>query len=196
MIELSYYGGAKGQVIQIKTSPDGSVISEIVKQQNVDNLELNDYRPHLPIRVNSLLPSAVEKDKYNFAQNLNSIQLSAQKLVDLQQKVKHSGYLSDEQQKIYAENLEVIGNSAQKLVNAEISATKLAGVSNLMDSDETVKHPNRNHKEHDTDENSDDSVHVNSPPDDASVAEAKPVGKSKENVCNKCKIEESISLNI
>lgn len=175
VIELPYYGGAKGQVLQIKTSPDGSIVSEIVKQK-MENHESNEYKPHLPIRVNSLLSSPTEIDKSSFLNDLNSIKASAQKLVDLHQSVKHRGNLSNEEQKLYAENLEIIGNSAQKLIKVEKDEAKV-GENNLSDTKKKVIPAKMEDEEHYADESGDDSIQVNSPPDDASVAEAKPVGK-------------------
>lgn len=50
-----------------------------------------------------------------FQDNLSRIQLSAQKLVELQEKTKRTGQVRDEDQKVYAANLALLGQSATTL---------------------------------------------------------------------------------
>lgn len=109
LITLPFYGGGRGQVLQIKRNPDGSVISEIIKQtkpaqQTVDAVQKD-----------------VRKDMSTFQQNLVEIQRAASQLVTLQQNIKLSGRLTDIDRRLYAENLEKLGVSAQNLAHIQQS---------------------------------------------------------------------------
>lgn len=108
LITLPFYGGGRGQVLQIKRNPDGSVISEIIKlptdQQNV----ATDHKD-------------ARKDMSTFQQNLLEIQRAASQLVTLQQNIKLSGRLTDVDRRLYAENLDKLGVSAQNLAHIQQS---------------------------------------------------------------------------
>lgn len=186
LISLPFYGGAKGQVLQIKRKPDGTVTSEVVKQ----NEENNEYK----------------NDMTSFQQNLANIQKAASELVSLQQNIKLSGRLTDTDHKIYAENLAKLGVSAQNLAHIQQSGGQddfrllfegPLGIRNDVSAKEDLSgekvdaadkvepdQEEENVGEEDGTTSSstakpetDDSVQVNIPDKDASVAEAKPIGK-------------------
>lgn len=192
LISLPFYGGAKGQVLQINRKPDGTVTSQVVKQ----NEETNEYK----------------SDMTSFQQNLANIQKAASELVSLQQNIKLSGRLTDTDHKIYAENLAKLGVSAQNLAHIQQSGGQddfrllfegPLGIRNDLSSKEDLSgekvdaadkvepdQEEENVGEEDGTSSSstakpetDDSVQVNIPDKDASVAEAKPVGKHIPFIC-------------
>lgn len=96
MSNLSYYGAAKGQFLQTRLRPDGTIEREILRDKNI---------------------KSDEQDSFYF--NLQEIQRAASELVDLQDKVKKTGVLTNEGQKTYADNLEKLGVSAQRLAHIQ-----------------------------------------------------------------------------
>ena len=141
----------------------------------------------------------------SFQSNLANIQKAASELVTLQQNIKLSGKLSEIDQKLYAENLERLGVSAQNLAHLQKSGNQddfrllFEGPLSNRFQDENkheVEEETGNYEDNDPirdeenvgEENgsesseskpdTDDSVQVNVPNKDASVAEAKPVGKT------------------
>lgn len=107
-VRLPYIGGAKGQVLEIRQRPDGSIFSRIlmdeVKPDDFDALE----------NTKGLL-----KPEISFEESLASIQRAAAELVSIQSTYKETGRLSESQKRKYAENLEKLGISAQKLANVQ-----------------------------------------------------------------------------
>lgn len=106
IINLPYYGGAKGQTLQIHHKSDGTVVTEIIRDPVVvapPEKEHNENEKDKAIGVDS------------FQHNIRVIQQAASELVNLQVDVKKSGRLTPAGQKLYAENLEKLGVSAQKL---------------------------------------------------------------------------------
>lgn len=97
-------------MLQIKRNPDGSVISEIVKQS----------APQLT-SDSAAVPGDVRKEMSTFQQNLLEIQRAASQLVTLQQNIKLSGRLTDTDRRLYSENLEKLGVSAQNLAHIQQS---------------------------------------------------------------------------
>lgn len=142
-------------------------------------------------------------DRMSFEENLTNIQKAAAELVSLQQSIKLSGKVSAMDQKLYAENLEKLGISAQNLAHIQQSGV-VDDFRLLFDGGEgnrfqkpmmvsTTKKPNKNDEDDEdvgeeqeateassakpTDDN--DSVDISVPDKEASIAEAKPVGKAK-----------------
>lgn len=180
---LPFYGGAKGQVLQIRRNSDGTVTTEIVKQDKVEmEIEISD-------------------DMNSFQENLANIQKAASELVALQQTVKNSGKLTEGDRAKYAENLEKLGISAQNLAHIQQSGDqddfrllfqgplfhRQQNNLNIEKGEDTDDEDEENVGEEDSEsggtveeEKPDiDSIQVSSPDKDASIAEAKPVGKSK-----------------
>jgi hypothetical protein len=181
ILNLPFYGGAKGQYLQIRQKPDGSIEREVVRGSQVD-------------------------PKESFHYNLYEIQKAASELVGLQEQVKKTGVLTPEGQKTYASNLEKLGISAQKLAHIQkdtsvddfrmlfeeagpyvsdrvketilradsISQAKLpSDIHNYGISDKDTTIPELATKKPHA---AGDSIGINSPDEEASIAEAKPVG--------------------
>lgn len=180
---LPFYGGAKGQVLQIKRNSDGTVTTEIVKQDKVEvEKEMSD-------------------DMNSFQENLSNIQKAASELVALQQMVKNSGKLTEADRATYAENLEKLGVSAQNLAHIQQSGDqddfrllfqgplfqRQQNNLNLEKAEDNDDEEDENVGEEEEESESGgtadeekpdtDSILVSSPDKDASIAEAKPVGK-------------------
>lgn len=94
ILNLPFYGGAKGQYLQIRHKPDGTIEREVVRESDLDMRD-------------------------SFYYNLYEIQRAAGELVSLQEKVKKTGVLTTDGQKTYASNLEKLGISAQKLAHIQ-----------------------------------------------------------------------------
>lgn len=182
---LPFYGGAKGQVLQIRRNSDGTVTTEIVKQDKVE------------------VEKEISDDMNSFQENLSNIQKAASELVALQQMVKNSGKLTEADRTTYAENLEKLGVSAQNLAHIQQSGDqddfrllfqgplfqRQQNNLNLEKAEDNDEEEEENIGEEDekpegggwTEEEKPDtdSIQVTSPDKDASIAEAKPVGKFK-----------------
>lgn len=122
VVKLPYYGGSKGQVLEIRQRPDGTIYSRIL----VDEIKTDILKEDLEKldKTKSLIeeatkPEAKPESDNTFEINLQSIQLAAAELVSLQENFKKSGELSSEQQKKYTANLEKLGVSAQKLAHIQ-----------------------------------------------------------------------------
>lgn len=203
---MPFYGGAKGQVLQINRRADGTVTSEVIKQTPTESAA-----------------AIKQMEMLSFQQNLVNIQRAASQLVNLQQTIKNSGRLSDTDRTVYADNLAKLGVSAQNLAHIQqagghddfrllfdggafgmladddddqqeqqddLSGEKIDAIQD--DDDDSVvavteEEENVGEEESSssstngttttTKPESNDSVQVNIPDKDASVAEAKPVGK-------------------
>lgn len=177
---LPFYGGAKGQVLQIKRNPDGTITTEIVKQDKVE------------------VEKEVSEEMNSFQENLASIQKAASELVNLQQAIKSSGKLTEGDKTKYAENLEKLGISAQNLAHIQQNSDhddfrllfqgplfqrqqnnlNLGKTDDGNDDDDDVGEQVEDGGAPEEEENPDtDSIQVSTPDKDASIAEAKPVGK-------------------
>lgn len=109
VISLPFYGGGKGQVLQIHKQPDGSVFNKIVKQTDAERKMMSEIEEE--IKENQ------EDSSFDF--NLKAIQKAATELVKLQQSVKNSGKMTPEAEQLYAIHLEKLGVSAQKLAHLQ-----------------------------------------------------------------------------
>lgn len=182
---LPFYGGGKGQVLQIRRNSDGTVTTEIVKQDKVE------------------IQKEIADDMNSFQDNLANIQKAASELVALQQTVKSSGKLTEADRSKYAANLEKLGISAQNLAHIQQSGDQddfrllfqgplfqrqqnNLGVEKAEDADDGDDEEDVGEEEAESGENGEeekpdtDSIQVSSPDKDASIAEAKPVGKLKQ----------------
>ncbi|KAL5281987.1 hypothetical protein ACFFRR_005333 [Megaselia abdita] len=106
----------------------------------------------------------------NFFENFNKIQIAAAQLVAIQEASKQKGSFNEEDNKYYADSLLELGIAAQKLAGLQHSrnVSILDYVNN--NSNNAIKETSK--------ENQNDSVLVNSPKKEASVAESKPIGLS------------------
>jgi hypothetical protein len=117
-VRLPYIGGAKGQVLEIRQRPDGTIFSRILTDEPKGDLKRQTEVD--PFQNTRALPElAIQKEDDNFETSLASIQEAAQELVNLQEIYKEQGRLSTEQRKIYSQSLERLGVSAQKLANLQ-----------------------------------------------------------------------------
>lgn len=117
-VRLPYIGGAKGQVLEIRQRPDGTIFSRILMDEpKFENKRQTEYDPFQNTRA--LTELANEKEEINFETSLASIQEAAQELVNLQDIYKQQGGLTSEQRKIYSQSLERLGVSAQKLAQSQ-----------------------------------------------------------------------------
>lgn len=109
MIQLPFYGGAKGSVLRFVKTQNGSLSTMVspVSEESVESSEEHDNRDKVK-----------DSDSVNpnqFSDNLLKIQKAASRLVAIQQVVKASGKISDEEKQTYAVNLESLGQAAQAL---------------------------------------------------------------------------------
>lgn len=111
-VRLPYIGGAKGQILEIRQRPDGTIFSRIL---------MDEVKPDIKKEDLDALESTkgLAKPEISFEDSLASIQRAAAELVSLQKSFKENGELSDEQKRQYATNLEKLGISAQKLANVQ-----------------------------------------------------------------------------
>lgn len=109
-MRLPYIGGAKGQVLEIRQRPDGSIFSRILMDDVKTDYKKEDFDSNL---------KGLASPEVTFEDSLASIQRAAAELVNLQQTYKENGRLSDIQKRKYTENLEKLGISAQKLANVQ-----------------------------------------------------------------------------
>jgi hypothetical protein len=111
-VRLPYIGGAKGQVLEIRQRPDGTIFSRILMDEVKTDIKKEDLDA-----LDSTKGFA--KPELSFEDSLASIQRAAAELVNLQKSYKENGGLSDDQKRQYALNLEKLGISAQKLANVQ-----------------------------------------------------------------------------
>lgn len=115
-VRLPYIGGAKGQVLEIRQRPDGTIFSRILTDEPKGDIKRqSEYDPFQNTRA--LADLASQREENNFETSLASIQEAAQELVNLQEIFKEQGRLTTDQKKVYSQSLERLGVSAQKLAN-------------------------------------------------------------------------------
>jgi len=105
-VRLPYLGGAKGQVLEIRQRPDGTIFSRILTDETKKDPGTEEFL-NQKSEVNS------------FEANLMKIQEAAADLVRIQEVFKQQGKLSTEQRRLYSQSLENLGISAQKLSKIE-----------------------------------------------------------------------------
>uniref|UniRef100_A0A182NZT6 DUF4774 domain-containing protein n=1 Tax=Anopheles epiroticus TaxID=199890 RepID=A0A182NZT6_9DIPT len=131
VLKLPFYGGARGQILEIRKNSDGTVVSKILRGDDED-MELNvqqvaeDVTPvkqqHQQQSFEQTLDGSEEDVKgsdQSFGDYLLKIQNAAASLVSLQETVKKTGKLSPDQRKVYTDNLEKLGVAAQKLAHIQ-----------------------------------------------------------------------------
>lgn len=119
---MPYYGGAQGQILEIRQRKDGTIFSriltddakeDIIREEGIDLEKLQ--------RITTIKPEipTTKKPEISFENNLLAIQNAAADLVSLQEQFKVNGNLTRDQQKQYAASLEKLGVSAQKLAQIQ-----------------------------------------------------------------------------
>lgn len=128
---------------------------------------------------------------------IRSIHETAQNIIKLQAVAKKNGQLSEAEEKQYNENLEQLNLAAKNLANFQESQaeedndefsranlqfwfeqkkSKFWGKNSEEQKEETTSEETAHANNENEDTEDEDGVAINLPPDDASVAEAKPVG--------------------
>lgn len=127
VVKLPYFGGARGQVLEIRQRKDGTIFSriltddvkdEILKEEGISQKQrqtTTTVKPVFPLES----PANRNPEDMSFESNLISIQNAAASLVALQEHFKNRGNLTRDQQREYAANLEKLGVSAQKLAQIQ-----------------------------------------------------------------------------
>ncbi|XP_055603859.1 uncharacterized protein LOC129752090 [Uranotaenia lowii] len=121
VLKLPFYGGARGQILEIRKNSDGTVVSKILRGED-DEMELKVHQLVDDLKNNEEILAEDEEIKasdQSFGDYLLNIQKAAASLVTLQEQVKKSGKLSGDQKKVYTENLEKLGVAAQKLAQIQ-----------------------------------------------------------------------------
>ncbi|KFB45826.1 AGAP006502-PA-like protein [Anopheles sinensis] len=146
VLKLPFYGGARGQILEIRKNSDGTVVSKILRGDEED-MELKVHQvaeePPKPA-VKEPEPEASAEEEaggvtQSFGDYLVNIQNAAASLVALQDSVKKTGKLSPDQKKVYTENLEKLGVAAQKLAHIQQADDDHDAIRFLFDSNyETV----------------------------------------------------------
>ncbi|KAB0798742.1 hypothetical protein PPYR_06622 [Photinus pyralis] len=208
---LPYYGGAKGNSLQIIEMPNGTVTMEIVATPH-ENLTVTEGSPS-----EVEMPQLPQRPSSEFASNLKNIHKAALNIIKLQEAAKRQGEVNNEDQAEYRENIESLQLSAEKLTHIHDNEDDLdlTATSDLVqwlgrrkttkkDKDKTKEEQKKKkeeeekrkeeeeeknrkeeeeevkrkeeEKEEESGEGNNENVVVSLPPEDASVAEAKPVG--------------------
>lgn len=108
MTHVPFYGGAKGQTLEITQTIDGNVYTKIIEKIIKSEQEPSPIDVEYPP-----LPSKYgEYDKH-----LKDIHQTALKIVKLQEQVKRDGQLSEEEKAQYEKDLDSLNLSAKNLVN-------------------------------------------------------------------------------
>uniref|UniRef100_A0A182YNT3 DUF4774 domain-containing protein n=1 Tax=Anopheles stephensi TaxID=30069 RepID=A0A182YNT3_ANOST len=127
VLKLPFYGGARGQILEIRKNSDGTVVSKILRGDD-DDMELKVHQvadepsPVKQVSAEQTLDVSEEDLKgsdQSFGDYLLKIQNAAASLVSLQETVKKTGKLSPDQRKVYTDNLEKLGVAAQKLAHIQ-----------------------------------------------------------------------------
>lgn len=117
-MRLPYIGGARGQVLEIRQRPDGTIFSRILMDETKhENKRDADFDPFQ--NTKALVELSNQKQENSFESNLASIQQAAADLVTFQEIFKEQGRLTNEQRRKYSQSLEKLGVSAQKLASIQ-----------------------------------------------------------------------------
>ncbi|XP_053955596.1 uncharacterized protein LOC128861474 isoform X1 [Anastrepha ludens] len=118
-----YYGGLRGQILQVVKTKDGTENMFILAPPDPSA----KAQPALT-RKSGISISTVDAQSQNtpspttaFEQDFNRIQIAAARLVAIQEIAKHKGTFSAEDNRIYAESLLELGYAAQNLANLQQS---------------------------------------------------------------------------
>ncbi|EDV40412.2 uncharacterized protein Dana_GF10496, partial [Drosophila ananassae] len=119
--EHPYYGGLRGQLLQLRPQRDGSVGSFILQRQAQPQVRAvpRDSDDTITISAASISAIADGSGASNSisasASDFNRIQLAAARLVAIQELAKRKGSFSEEDNKVYASSLLELGQAAQSL---------------------------------------------------------------------------------
>ncbi|XP_056635979.1 uncharacterized protein LOC130444726 [Diorhabda sublineata] len=206
---LPFYGGGKGQSLQIIEKPDGSVETTIIKTLEIQNEENEDLENAINPTDLENPPLPTKSDLEEFSENIKKIQNLAEKVITLQEILKHPGKAKPSDEIAYKETMEALNESASKLadIQEKTNPANLENREGISAWFENKKNPHNKPKSKKKEEEQKrkeeekkrkteedkrkqekielekikqdgdgDTVDIGLPPDDASVAEAKPVG--------------------
>lgn len=111
-VRIPYIGGARGQILEIRQRPDGTIFSRILMDESK-----NDFKRDTDFDQFQNARAELQQEENSFESNLASIQQAAADLVTIQEVFKEQGKLTSEQRKLYSQSLEKLGVSAQKLAS-------------------------------------------------------------------------------
>ncbi|KAH8378584.1 hypothetical protein KR009_000064, partial [Drosophila setifemur] len=122
--EHPYYGGLRGQLLQLRPQRDGSLGSFILQRQSQPQVRAVPRDADDTITISAASISAVADGSgassssssiSASASDFNRIQLAAARLVAIQELAKRKGSFSEEDNKVYASSLLELGQAAQSL---------------------------------------------------------------------------------
>ncbi|KAL1491297.1 hypothetical protein ABEB36_011915 [Hypothenemus hampei] len=205
IVLIPFYGGGKGQSLQIIKNSKGTVLSSVIVKTPVNattspeqtEIEINPFELENPPLPSKFDTEQIE-DYDDLGGFIRTIQNKAQEIVKLQELAKTNGKLSPKEEITYEAHLKEINNAAKNLAyiqnNNNMSIESREGLTDWFDrkrqnvknnkkTKENEKKPNKEEEngtekpeQQQQEEENNDSVAINLPPEDASVAEAKPVG--------------------
>lgn len=169
---IPYYGGAKGQTLEIIEAPDGSFTTNILQGKLTQT-----------------------KDESQFAKDIKNIHQAALEIIRLHEQAKHKQQLNEEERQRYDKGIEQLNSSTKNLAQLQVDDSeersnlqfwfekKKEAFGSKNEGAENNKEPNKEEENvgeesggNEPAEPDNESVAINLPPPDASVAEAKPVG--------------------
>ncbi|KAF5273643.1 hypothetical protein FQR65_LT04643 [Abscondita terminalis] len=199
---LPYYGGAKGHTLKVTELSNGTVTMEIIKTETqtepTTEIQPSDLEmPQLPQRPTRGEIDDEEESEYR--ENLESLHLSAEKLAEIHNRDDEEFNFSEntdltewlarkksnkkdnkkkEEEKKKKEEEKRKEEEEEKRKEEEEEKRKKEEEKRKQEKEEEEKRKQEKEKEGETEEISgnDEEVVINLPPEDASVAEAKPVG--------------------
>lgn len=193
---LPYYGGARGQTLQIAEMPDGKVTTTIIKTPpNETSTIKQEAEPTTPI-TDVEYPPLPSKPENDYRTNLKSIHQNALNIIKLQEQQKTQGQLTETEQAVFKESVDSLNEASDNLARLQehdddddgdddysddsggtLSAWFERKKNNKLNKDKKKEGEQKKEgEEKEEDEDGEDGIAINLPPEDASVAEAKPVG--------------------
>ncbi|XP_055707312.1 uncharacterized protein LOC129804220 isoform X2 [Phlebotomus papatasi] len=176
---LSYYGGAKGSVLKIEKKSDGSVVRETINSKVGDNPS-EDFSEHLSTiqQAAAVLVALQERvkmtgklsgvDKKIYADNLEMLGISAQKLAQLQNEAADND-LNLIFQGIAKDRDNGENNDDEKNPSTEEDFDNVGEEDHGMNPQPPEEPQNVPGQEQ-------EGIAINAPPKEAPIAEAKPIG--------------------
>ncbi|RZC37931.1 uncharacterized protein BDFB_001423 [Asbolus verrucosus] len=202
---IPFYGGGKGQSLQIIEKTDGTVITAIIRTPE-SKPSTSEEAINAAELENPPLPS---KQDINFGPNIRNIHKTALNIIKLQETAKQNGKLNPDEEAVYQQNMDALNMSAKNLAQLQDPSDKFtfenregltewferkkANKKNDKDKKKTeeeekkkeeekrkeeLNKENEKPKEEEEKEENEDNegISIGLPPENASVAEAKPVG--------------------